>query len=89
MAFLGTAKMFDRLDALSRAPFQADADLMVEVDLRTHLRSLVEIEHETFVPLVIDEVLGARFNPEISDGGGVDIPPHIFRLSKIVRFVKA
>lgn len=70
------------LEALSRAPFQACADLVVEVDLRTHLGEAIELEHETFVPLVIDEVIAARFNPFPPEPGPTDIPPHIFRLSK-------
>jgi hypothetical protein len=68
-------------EALSRAPFQAGADLCVEVDLRTHLGEPIEVEHETFVPLVIDQVYGSRFNP-FPPQGGDDIPPHVFRLSK-------
>jgi hypothetical protein len=71
-------------EALSRAPFQASADLCVEVDLRTHLGEPIEVEHETFVPLVIDEVYGSRFNPFPPEGGD-DIPPHVFRLSKAFR----
>ena len=75
------------LEALSRAPFQAGADLAVEVDLRTHLGDLITLEHECFVPMVIDEVLGSRFNPSPPPPGGADIPPHIFRLSKAFRLV--
>jgi len=70
------------LSALARTPFQACADLCVEVDLETHLGDETQVEHETFVPLVIDEVLGARFNPFPPEPGQTDIPPHIFRLSK-------
>lgn len=68
--------------ALSRAPFQAAADLCIEVDIRTHLGSPISVEHETFVPLVIDEVLGSRFNPNVPTTGGADIPLSVFRLSK-------
>lgn len=70
------------LGALARAPFQAAADLCIEVDLRTHIDEPITVENETFVPLVIDEVLGSRFNPFPPKSGGEDIPPHIFRLSK-------
>ncbi|MDP3650293.1 MAG: type I restriction enzyme HsdR N-terminal domain-containing protein [Rhodoferax sp.] len=70
------------LEALSRSPFQACADLMVEVDLRTHLGESIEVETETFVPLVIDEVFGARFTPLRLADEPTDIPKHIFRLSK-------
>ena len=68
-------------EALSRAPFQVSADLCVEVDLRTHLGEPIEVEHETFVPLVIDEVYASRFNP-FPPQGGDDIPSHVFRLIK-------
>lgn len=67
--------------ALSRSPFQAGADLCIDVDIRTVLGEPIEVESETFVPLVINEVLGSRFNP-FPQSGGEDIPPHIFRLSK-------
>lgn len=75
------------VEALSRAPFQAYADLAVEVDLRTHLGEAIELEHETFVPLIIDEVLAARFNPFPPEPGPTDVPPHIFRLSKAFKIV--
>jgi hypothetical protein len=75
------------LEALSRAPFMACTDLVVEVDLRAHLGRPIEIEHETFVPLVIDEVLESRFNPELPTSDPADIPPHIFRLSKTFELV--
>lgn len=76
------------IEALSRAPFQAGADLCVEVDLRTHLGEQVEVEHETFVPLIIDEVLGSQFNP-FPPPGGEDIPPNVFRLSKAFKLASA
>ncbi|SBT05673.1 conserved hypothetical protein [Candidatus Propionivibrio aalborgensis] len=75
------------LEALARAPFQACADLVVEVDLDTHLGEEIKVEHETFVPLVIDQVLDARFNPFPPDPGTSDVPPHIFRLSKVFKVV--
>lgn len=75
------------LEALSRAPFQAGADLVIEVDLRTHLGELIEGEHERFVPLIVDEVLGSRFNPAPPTSEPTDIPPHIFRLSKAFKLV--
>jgi len=73
-------------EALAKAPFQAAADLCIEVDLQTHLGALIEVEHESFIPLIIDQVLGSRFVPEVPDGGD-DIPPHIFRLSKAFKVV--
>lgn len=76
------------LGALARSPFQAGADLELEVDLRCHLGELVQVEHECFIPLVIDEVLGSRFCPASAPLGGGDIPSHIFRLSKAYTMVK-
>jgi hypothetical protein len=75
------------LNALFRSPFQACADLMVEVDLCTHLGKAIEIEHETFVPLGIGEALGSRFNPVILQQEEIDIPKHIFRPSRVVTIV--
>jgi hypothetical protein len=76
------------LDALSRSPFQACADLVVEVDLNTHLGDEIVVEHETFIPLVIDDVLAARFNPFPPEPGPKDVPPHIFRLSQAFKVVR-
>jgi hypothetical protein len=75
------------LSALSRAPFQAGADLCIEVDLKTHLGDPTEGQSETFVPLIIDEVFGSRFNPAPPKSPATDIPPHIFRLSKLIKIV--
>jgi Type I restriction enzyme R protein N terminus (HSDR_N) len=76
------------LQALGRAPFQACAELIVEVDIETHIGEVVEGESETFVPLVIDRVLGSRFNPTPVDSEPPEIPAHIFRLSKAFTLVR-
>jgi hypothetical protein len=68
------------LGALARAPFQACADLVVEVDLRARLGDPIKVQHETFVPLIIQEVLVSRFNPTPITKEATDIPPHVFRL---------
>ncbi len=75
------------LGALARAPFQACADLVVEVDLRARLGDLIQCQHETFVPLVIQEVLASRFNPTPITKEITDIPPHVFRLRKAFQVV--
>lgn len=67
-------------EALSRAPFQAAADLCVEIDVAVHLGGETQGQSEVFVPLVIEQVLAARFNPEPVAGDPNDIPPHVFRL---------
>ncbi|MDL5367301.1 hypothetical protein QSH18_16960 [Xanthomonas sp. NCPPB 2654] len=47
----------------------------------------IEVEAETFVPLVIDEVFGARFNQLRLVDEPTDIPKHIFPLSKAFTIV--
>jgi hypothetical protein len=74
-------------EAISRAPFQACADLVIEVDLRAHLGDPIKVEHETFIPLVVDEVLASRFNITPVENEPTDIPPHIFRLSKAFKII--
>jgi hypothetical protein len=69
-------------EALGQSPFQAHGDLVIEVDLKTHIGPETQGLSEEFVPLVITEVLGSRFNPDPVDNEPTDIPPHIFRLSK-------
>lgn len=68
--------------ALARAPFKAAADLHIEVDITTHLGEPITVQHEVFVPLVIEEVLGSRFNSTPATGDLQDIPPEVYRLSK-------
>lgn len=75
------------LGALARAPFQACADLVVEVDLRARLGDPIKVEHETFVPLIVQEVLASRFNPTPIASEATDIPPHVFRLRKAFQIV--
>ncbi|HUP58892.1 MAG TPA: hypothetical protein VNA69_00585 [Thermoanaerobaculia bacterium] len=74
-------------EALSRAPYQASADLVIELDLKAHLGEPVQVQHETFIPLVVTEVLASRFNPEHVENEPTDIPPHVFRLRKAFRLV--
>lgn len=88
VAGLPTELKDEFLGALARAPFQAGADLELEVDLRCHLGEFIQVEHEGFIPLIIDEVLGSRFYPASAPLGGSDIPPHIFRLSKAYKVVE-
>ncbi len=68
--------------ALNKSPFQAGADLEIEVNLRCHLGTLTNAEHECFTPLIIDEVIKSKFLPESAPPGGDDIPSYIYRLSK-------
>jgi len=65
---------------ISRAPYQALADLVIELDIEVHLGSETRGQHESFVPLIISKILAARFNPSPMPVEPTDRPPHIFRL---------
>ena len=75
---LPLAKMFRQ--ALKCAPYQAFADLAIELDLEVRLGSETRGQHESFVPLIISKVLASRFNPSPMPIEPTDRPPHIFRL---------
>jgi hypothetical protein len=66
--------------ALSRAPYQAIADLVIELDIEVRLGSETRGQHESFVPLIISKVLASRFNLSPMPFEPTDRPPHIFRL---------
>jgi len=66
-------------DALNTAPFQAAAELAIELDLKVKIGE-EKVAKETFVPLVVEEVLKAKFNPESIGGRAEDIPSHVFKL---------
>ena len=51
------------IEALNRAPFQAAAGLVIEVDLTAALGEETQGQNEKFVPLIIKDVHGSRFNP--------------------------
>jgi len=69
-------------EALKRAPFQAAAGLVVELDISARLGELTKGRDEKFVPLVFGEILESRFNPDpVPDDPG-DIPDHVFQLRK-------
>jgi hypothetical protein len=72
-------------EALARTPFQAAAELAIEIDLCAHLGVETEGESEIFVPLIINKVTASRFNPESVDNETDDIPPYVFRLRKAFR----
>ena len=69
-------------DALSRAPFQAAAELAIEVDIDTHLGKEIEGGYEVFIPLIIDKVRASRFNHTPLAKEATDIPDNVFRLRK-------
>lgn len=74
------AEMFS--DALGRAPFTAAAGLAIEIDLAARLGDPTLGKSEEFVPLVIEDILASRFNPEPVADARKDIPDHVFQLRK-------
>lgn len=65
--------------ALSRYPFQAYADLLIEVDLDMKFGVPVNGKEELFVPFVITRVFGSRLNPEFVPDDQT-YPDQVFRL---------
>jgi len=69
-------------DALSRAPFQAAAEQVIELDIEMTLGEEIDNGKERFVPLVIEKVLFSRFNHTPTSAEATDLPVQIFRLRK-------
>lgn len=69
-------------NALTHSPFLASADLALEVDLEVQLGEEIKADKESFVPLVVNEVMASRFNMDPVPDEPTDIPPHVFRLRK-------
>jgi hypothetical protein len=72
--------------ALSRHPFQAFGDLLIEVDLEMKLGEPIKVDDETFVPFIVTRVFGSRLNPELIPDDQV-YPENVFHLKNIVRFM--
>jgi len=68
--------------ALSRAPFQAVADMVIELDAELSLGDEVNNGNERFVPLVVRKITGSRFNHSPAYPPATDIPDGVFRLGK-------
>jgi hypothetical protein len=69
-------------NALERAPFQAAAELAIELDLQTKLGPEIQGDAENFRPLIVQEVISSHFKPLPLPNEANDIPAHIFRLRK-------
>jgi hypothetical protein len=67
-------------EALSRAPYQAAAGLAIELDFAARLGEETQGQSETFIPLIIKEILASRFNPASVPNDPNDIPSHVFKL---------
>lgn len=69
-------------DALNRAPFQAAAGLVIELDLTANLGEEIQGQLETFIPLMIQKIHDSRFNPSPVPNDPQDIPDNVFQLRK-------
>ena len=69
-------------NALERSPFQAAAELAIELDLQTKLGPEVKVAHEVFRPLLITRVFASRLNLAALANEATDLPAHVFRLRK-------
>ncbi|MCK5244482.1 MAG: type I restriction enzyme HsdR N-terminal domain-containing protein [Desulfobacterales bacterium] len=69
-------------EALNRAPFQAAAGLVIELDLTARLGEEIQVQHESFIPLLIQEIHESRFNPSLVPNDPNDIPLHVYQLRK-------
>jgi hypothetical protein len=66
--------------ALSRAPFQAAAEMVIELDTELTLGDEVDNGTEQFIPLVVQNVMASRFNHSPDCPPATDIPHGVFRL---------
>lgn len=73
-------------NALNRAPFQAAAELALELNLHARLGSEIQLEAESFRPLVVEEIVSSRFDPSPWVTEASDIPDHVFRLRRAFVF---
>lgn len=73
------------LSALSRFPFQACADLALEVDLHTHLGEEIHARHEVFIPLIVDRITASRFNTTPAGPDACDFTDGLYHLSSAFR----
>ncbi|WP_122677345.1 type I restriction enzyme HsdR N-terminal domain-containing protein [Pseudomonas viridiflava] len=70
------AEAFTR--ALDTAPFQAESNHMISLDLITRLGPMITNEHETFIPFIVTEVESSRLLPPTKIKK--DFPANYFQL---------
>nr|WP_312015794.1 type I restriction enzyme HsdR N-terminal domain-containing protein [Bradyrhizobium liaoningense] len=80
LAGLPTSLAAQFRNALSRAPFQAAAEMVIEFDAELALGDEVDNGTEQFIPLVVRKVLASRFNHSPDCPPAADIPRGVFRL---------
>jgi hypothetical protein len=68
--------------ALSRVPFQAAAEMAIELDAELKLGDEVDNGDEQFIPLVLENLIASHFNHSPDCPPATDIPPSVFRLRK-------
>lgn len=61
---------------------------MIALDIGTKLSPETQCESETFIPFLITKARASRFDPNPGGGKVIDIPPHIFRLSRAFTIVE-
>jgi hypothetical protein len=71
--------------ALGRAPFQAAAELVIEIDAELALGDEIDNGTERFIPLVVRKVLGSQFNHSPDFPEATDLPEGVFRLRRAFR----
>ena len=68
------------IEALTRTPYQAEAGLVIELDLTAKIGERTQGQSESFIPLIIRQVHASRFNPTEVPNDPNDIPPYVFKL---------
>jgi hypothetical protein len=68
--------------ALNRVPFQAAAEMAIELDAELKLGDEVDNGDEQFIPLIIENLIGAHFNHSPECPPATDIPANVFRLRR-------
>lgn len=74
-------------DALGHSPFMAAAELAIELDVDTKIGPATAGHSEVFHPLVVETVLGSRFNPISLLREAKDIPDHVFSLRRACKIL--
>jgi len=64
---------------ISNAPFQVNAGHLLDLDLLCVLGKETDVEHESFIPLIVQDVIGARINTS-EVGKESNIPAHVSKL---------
>lgn len=80
LAFLPSPLAVQFSDALRRIPFQAAAEMVIELDAELKLGEEVDNGTETFIPLLVENIIASRFNHSPDVPLATDVPASVFRL---------